>query len=55
MDIEEGFFSEIKNEIGIMNELEYFKLFFTDDILELLSRESNEFYQLFLKKIWKQL
>ena len=36
MDIEEEFFSEIKNEIEIMNELEYFKLFITDDILELL-------------------
>ena len=50
MDIEEGFLSEIKNEIEIMNELEYFKLFFIDDILELLSRESNEYYQLFLKE-----
>ena len=50
MDIEEEFFSEIKNEIEIMNELEYFKLFITNDILELLSRESNEFYQLLLKE-----
>ena len=39
MDIEEEFFSEIKNEIEIMNELEYFKLFFSDNILGLLSRE----------------
>ena len=51
MDIEEEFFSEIKNEIEIMNG--YFKLFMTNDFKELLSRESNEFYQLLLKeKYW---
>ena len=33
-----------------MNEFEYFNLFFTDNILELLSRESNEFYQLVIKE-----
>ena len=41
MDIEEFLFSEIKNEVEIMNEYAYFKLYFIDDILELF--ESNEF------------
>ena len=48
--LEKEFCFEIKNEIDIMNEFEYFKLFFTDNILELLSRESNEFYQLVIKE-----
>lgn len=43
MDIEEFLISEIKNEVEIMNEYAYIKLYFTYDILELLSRKSNEF------------
>jgi len=50
IDIEESLISKIKNDIEIMNELEYFQLFFTDNILELLLRESNEFYQNILKE-----
>ena len=50
MDKEESFISEIKNQIEIMNKLVYFTFLITDDKLELLSRESNEFYQKYLKE-----
>ena len=41
---------KLKNQIEIMNKLVYFTFLITDDKLELLSRESNEFYQKYLKE-----
>ena len=47
INIEEYFEPKIRDDISIMNELEYFQLFITDEILELLSEESNNY----MKKI----
>ena len=47
INIEEYFEPKIRDDISIMNELEYFQLFITDEILELLTEESNNY----MKKI----
>ena len=47
INIEEYFEPKIRDDISIMNELEYFKLFINYEILELLSEESNNY----MKKI----
>ena len=46
--LEEYFKPKIRDDISIMNELEYFQLFITDEILELLTEESNNY----MKKIY---
>ena len=38
IDIEEPFYYKIGNKINILNELEYFQLFFDDEIM------NNEFF-----------
>ena len=43
MNIEKYFEPKIQEDIPIMNELEYFQLFITDEILELLTEESNNY------------
>ena len=43
MNIEKFFEHKIQENIPIMNELEYFQLFITDEILELLTEESNNY------------
>lgn len=47
INIEEYLRPKIREDIPIMNELEYFQLFITDEILELLTEESNNY----MKKI----
>ena len=47
MNIEKLFKPKIQENIPIMNELKYFQLFITDEILELLTEESNNY----MKKI----
>ena len=43
MDIEESFEQIINDYINILNEFEYFQLFFSDDMIYFLSDESNNY------------
>ena len=43
MDVEESFEQIINDDINILNEFEYFQLFFSDDIISFLSQESNNY------------
>ena len=42
MDVEESFEQIINEDINILNEFEYFWLFFSDEIISFLSQESND-------------
>ena len=53
MDIEESFDYKIDDKINILNELEYFHLFFDDEIMNFFEQESNKIcYKYTNKKIW---
>ena len=43
MDIEEPFDYKIDDKINILNELEYFQLFFDDEIMNFFEQESNKY------------
>ena len=43
MDIEEPFDYKIDDKIKVLNELEYFQLFFDDEIMNFFEQESNEY------------
>ena len=43
MDVEESFEQIINDDINILNEFEYFQLFFSDDMISFLSDESNNY------------
>ena len=43
MDVEESFGQIINDDINILNEFEYFLLFFSDDMISFLSDESNNY------------
>ena len=43
MDVEESFKQIINDDINILNEFEYFQLFFSDDMISFLSDESNNY------------
>ena len=43
MDIEETFDYKIDDKINILNELEYFQLFFDDEIMNFFEQESNKY------------
>ena len=51
MDIEEIYEPQINENIGeLLNEYTCFKLMFTDEILEFFVKESNIYYEKFLKE-----
>ena len=51
MQIDETILPKDKETLGEPNELEYFQLLFSDEILEMLSEESNTYYKKVLSEI----
>lgn len=49
MDIEENYEYQINEEIQASNENEYFKLLFSDEIIDYFVSESNNYYDKILK------
>ena len=50
MDIEKSFVYKFDYKINILNELEYFQLFFDDEIMNFFEQESNKYVTNILKK-----
>ena len=55
MDIKEPFDYKIDDKINILNELEYFQLFFDDEIMNFFEQESNKYVTNILIKKMAQI